>query len=203
VATKLDTLKGELLADLQIHTNVVVIDIKSMLASVQQEVSVMSAVMSLVFQKLPSSEERELSIFADIRGGVDNILANDTLLSDLFAMARSTTERPGEDAQNPIAKESPSALREEIKKDPDDLIRADATTFENKFNAFRDQVVDQVEHNGNRIILEIQKGPHQRILNWVRVSQHGLNRDFDSLLGHVLHLEGDGTRKDAIEARSR
>jgi hypothetical protein len=179
VATKLDTLKGELLADLQIHTNVVVIDIKSMLASVQQEVSDMSAVMSLVFQNLRSSEERELSIFADIQGGVDNILANDTVLSDLFATARSTTERPGKDAPNPIAKESPSALREEIKKDPDDLIRADATTFENKFNAFSNQVADQVEQTGNRIIDEIQKGPYQRILNWVRVSRHGLNRDFN------------------------
>jgi hypothetical protein len=160
------------LVDLQIHTSVVTTDIKSMLAGVQKDVSAMSAFMALVFQKLRSPEERELLVFAESRGGIDKIVANDSLLSDLFGQATSRKDRLGKDSQEAGVKnsKSPSALREESEKDPDDVVKADAKTFENKFDAVRvqfDQLKQTVRRESDRIIDEMQKGPHERILDRV------------------------------------
>jgi hypothetical protein len=184
-ATELDTLKGDLLEDLHIHASVITADIQIMLAGVQQDVSAMSALMTLVFQKLRSSEERELSLFAESQGGIDKIVASDSLLSELFAIqATSRTECFGKDAQDPSVKKSPSALREESEKDPDDFVKADAQTFEHKFDTVRaqfDQLKQTVRRESDRIIDEVQKqvrkGPHQRILNRVCVSRQGWTYD--------------------------
>jgi hypothetical protein len=175
--TELDTLKGNLMVDLQIQASVTNTDMKTTLARVQQDVSAsVSLLMALVFQKLRSPEERELSAFVEKQGGVDKVVASDSLLSFLFVQATSRAERLGKDARDANVKKSPSDLRQEIEKDPDDFVKADAKTFENKFDALRSQIVDQVNqvvgHARDRIIDELNKGPHERILDPVDISSY-------------------------------
>jgi hypothetical protein len=131
----------------------------------------MSAIMTLVFERMYSPEERELAALVASKGGEKNIVADDAILGDVLSKSKSRSARmvkqkqDGDDADLTL-----STLRKEIEKDPDEVVREDAKAFEQKFSAVLaqlEEVKQVVRHEGDRVIAFIQGGPHERIVDRV------------------------------------
>jgi hypothetical protein len=168
VAAQFDVHKADLQLDLQIHVSVTAADMKVTLAAVHQDVS---AMMTLVFEKMRSPEEREFAALVAIKGGEEKTIANDALLGDILGKSKPRSARMVKQKQDDDdADLTLSTLRKEIAKDPDEVVKEDAKAFDQKFSAVLTQleeVKQAVRRESDRVIAIVQGGPHERIVDRV------------------------------------
>jgi hypothetical protein len=120
------------------YIGIAVTNLKTTLAAARQDAL---AMMTLVFEKMRSPEERELAALVASAGGTDKVLANDALLGDVlgkFKLRSAGMAQQEQDSDD--ADLTPSSLRTEIAKNPDEIVNEDAKAFDQKFGAVLTQL---------------------------------------------------------------
>jgi hypothetical protein len=165
LAAQFDVHKADLQFDLQIYVGITVANVKTTLAVARQD---MSAMMTLVFEKMLSPKEHEFAALVASLGGAEKILANDALLRDLLVKFKPRSghmlqqKQDGDDAGL-----TPSSLREEIAKDPDEVVKENAQAFDQIFNAVLAQLEEIKQVARRESSHGAQGGPHKRIVDRV------------------------------------
>ncbi|KAI0779272.1 hypothetical protein C8Q74DRAFT_1367187 [Fomes fomentarius] len=167
--------KANLQFDLQIHASVGIAKTNSTLSIVASDVTEMkdnmAKVMDAVFTRMQSPDERELSSFVTTRlGGVDAVLKDDALLTQLIEKQKSMGDAKGDTASKKSGEQGGSLLtiaelRREIGQDVDQVV-AQNRFFEQKLDATLAQINEiktSVEKNADRVIKAYQNGPHDQI----------------------------------------
>jgi hypothetical protein len=163
LAAQFDVHKTNLQFDLQMYVGIAVAKSNTTLATVHQNVSEM---MTFVFEKMRSPEERQFAALVTSMGGTDNILANDALLRDVLDKFKPTSDmRDSDDADL-----TPSSLRKEIAKDPDEVVEEDAKVFDQKFSAVLTQIEEAeqaVPSEGDHGMAIVQGDLHEQMVDRV------------------------------------
>ncbi|KAH9955358.1 hypothetical protein BC827DRAFT_878060 [Russula dissimulans] len=130
-------------------------------------------VMIAMFLKLTSSEQKSISALVAAKGGVNALRNNDDVLLLLEETANKKSNPPG-GYRTPRTKQTdPKSnvcdLRNDIFEDPEAAVEKNLTLFALKFEAQKNQIVDELtrvmERECDRVIREVKGGPHERILN--------------------------------------
>jgi hypothetical protein len=164
------------------HTSVTVKDIniavKDTSITLEEIRRKMETMMETVFEYMSSADERRIAALIDEKGGVEKVKDDDAVLCKLVDQfmpdTSSGTSNPRETPQSKA-----SALRKEIAKDLEDIIKDDSKAFDQKFDFVQAQLTElkQVfQGESDRIIAEIRTGPHRRIVNQVSVAPQGSRR---------------------------
>ena len=138
-----------------------------------------------MFEQLVSPEQRQLSANVDAKGGVKALRNKDKMSLEPERKVkgapgassaegrRAPRSKPGDTSQNA------DDLRTEIFEDPDAAVEKNQTVYFRKFEAQKRQIIDElafvVNRESDRVIQEIKAGPHERILDRVRLSTLYLN----------------------------
>ncbi|RPD68335.1 hypothetical protein L226DRAFT_346944 [Lentinus tigrinus ALCF2SS1-7] len=167
--------------DLQIHASIGIttanVTLTAMSTSFTELNENVSKLMEVVFERMRTPEERDLSaLVAKEAGGIDAVLKNDKLLEDVLAKQKAG---PGKDkdekgtkkravpGQTPDAVLTVTDLRKEVNKDVEQVL-ADNKFFDQKFEAMKmqvDEVKVEIRHESDRVIDTILAGPHERIVD--------------------------------------
>ncbi|KAI0699900.1 hypothetical protein C8T65DRAFT_296564 [Cerioporus squamosus] len=167
--------------DLQIHASIGItsanVTLTAMNTSFTELNENVSKLMEVVFERMRSPEERDLSVLVSKEpGGLDAVLKNDKLLEEVLAkqktgagkdekaMKRMKRAVPG---QAPDAVLTVTELRQEVNKDVEQVL-ADNKFFDQKFEAMKmqvDEVKVEIKHESDRVIDTILAGPHERIVD--------------------------------------
>lgn len=180
LASRFDEHKAGIQHDLQIHASVTM----SFMSDDVTELKSMVRMISLAFQYLLSPEEEALKAFTEKNGGRDAVAGNDALLSKALAMSKRREDGDDGDDRMTVLK-----MREELKKDVDQVLRENAIAFENKFQLMHkeiDGVKSAITHESDRIIEVVkaaQGGPHEYIIDRVSPCAQWLTR---ILLIHLI-----------------
>jgi hypothetical protein len=134
-------------------------------------------VMKALFQQFVSPEQKKLSDLVAARGGMRALRDDDKTLSELEKAAEKASGAPKAEvgrARREKSKDTPltaDELRRDILEDPKVTVEKNLTTFTLKFEAQKNQIVDEltlvVKREGDRINQEVKGGPHERILDGV------------------------------------
>ena len=162
--------KEEIHFNLAMHSGVVLDRANQTITKVDANVN-----MLLLFSTLRSPRERELMKFVEGKGGPEGFLKDDTLLKELIAMSDEGRESDQGKASSAQAQAKELAeISEQIKKDIEKMLLENNEVFKKKFDAQQIQIVEElklsIHREGDRIIGVIVAGPHDRIVDPVRVS---------------------------------
>jgi hypothetical protein len=169
--------KAELQFDLTIHTSVTVKDINIAVDEVRRD---MKTMMTVVFAYMSSADERQIAAHVDSKGGADIVKQDEGLLLEVIEHFTPNTSGKAEGPQE-TPESMVSALRKEIAKDLEDIIKDDSKAFDQKFDVVQAQLKElkqAVLRESDRIIAVMQTGPHERIVDRVSVfaqCRHDLN----------------------------
>lgn len=149
-------------------------------------------VMLQLFKELATPRQKELAAKVEKKGGaaaLNNKQAMEELASDEYKLTAPLGSR-----NNPGRRFDFVELEQEIKGDPDKAIEKNAEFFYHKFETQRKEIQDIVHQEGDRIILTMREGPHDRIEDPVRREAPDLSMTHSSpfTLGYPRHLEGHG-----------
>ena len=122
-----------------------------------------------LFQEFVPPQQKELADKVKNMGG-DAALEDEQAMEELVGVEFDLTMRSGgqSDGGRPF---DLIEFRQEIKDDPDEAIQNNAEFFSSKFEIQRREIQDvarAVQREGDRIILAITAGPHDRIADPVR-----------------------------------
>ena len=177
--------KKDLLADLQLHTSITVTKTHDLLATVDEKINSMKAMIEVAFERMQTPDERELSAFAQKNGGAERILENGMFLKKVQEMEKhKVTAKDDKSATSGSKSGAPAQstltltdLEKEIRKDVDTVLAENTGAFDRKFGAIElslKEVNKTIERNSDRVISEVlagmQSGPHERIKDKVRGS---------------------------------
>jgi hypothetical protein len=172
LAAQFDVHKADLQFELQIYIGHTVNSIKTTLEAEHPKAS---ATFALVFQNMRSPEERELAVHVASKGGAEKILAlgNDALFDDVIRNAKPRSARTKQKQDGDDADFTPSSLRREIEKTPEEVVRENAQAFDQKFSAICAQLKElkqSIVRESDRIIAAVEGGPHERIVDRVSLT---------------------------------
>jgi hypothetical protein len=130
-----------------------------------------------LFQQLVSPEQKQLSDLVDARGGMRALKDDDKALLELEKTAEKASNAPKAEMGR-ARREQPKDtsfnaddLRKDILEDPNVAVEKNLTVFSRKFEAQKNQIVDEltlvVKRESDRVIQEVKGGPHERILDRV------------------------------------
>ena len=127
-----------------------------------------------LFQEFVTPQQKKLAAIVKAAGG-DAARRDEQTMERLFREESAlTTARPGPEGQRNGSRSFDfGELQAEIKEDPNNAIEKNAEFFDRKFEIQRRQIVEDIAHaiahtikqEGNRIIHEMEKGPHIRIFD--------------------------------------
>ena len=133
--------------------------------------------MKALFQQLVSPEQKRLSELVTARGGLKVLKDNDKTLLELERTAQRVSSAPKAEvgrARREQPKDislSADDLRRDILEDPTVAVEKNLTVFSRKFEAQKNQIVDEVtlvvKRESDRVIQEVKAGPHERVLDRV------------------------------------
>ncbi|RPD69596.1 hypothetical protein L226DRAFT_575426 [Lentinus tigrinus ALCF2SS1-7] len=163
--------------DLQIHASVGItianVALTAMSTSFMELNENVSKLMEVVFERMRTLEERDLSaLVAKEAGGLDAVLKNDDILAEVLSKQKTGSNKekgmkrrvmPGQSG----APLTVTELRKEVSKDVEQVL-ADNTFFDRKFEAMKiqvDEVKVEIRHESDRVIDTILAGPHERIVD--------------------------------------
>jgi hypothetical protein len=176
-------------ADLQMHASLGISSANDSLATLDTKVD---KLVEMMFTVMRSPEEREMTDFIANKGGPDAVLKSDFLLKDMLAKQRT----PKDDSASKGSQIAVTAkdIRTEVKMEVDQIV-TNNKLFDQKFDEQRrqlEEVKTLVKRESDRVIEAVLSGPHDRIVNRVRlVSLHSKSHT-DGLVGHTSNLERDG-----------
>ncbi|KAI0056627.1 hypothetical protein BV25DRAFT_1864510 [Artomyces pyxidatus] len=122
-------------------------------------------IMMAVFQKLVSREHQAVLDIVDAKGGIVVVRDDDELRQEVDAQAAKAIGR--ESLRSPTY--GFDELKDELSDDPDTAIQKNMAPFSRKFEVQKRQIVDAltlvVRRESDRIIEEVKRGAHDRILD--------------------------------------
>ncbi len=130
--------------------------------------------MALLLDQLRSPEERELRRFIDSKGGPAQFLSDDNLMQTLIQRSRGKdldgkTQSLSPGTQTELSK----TVKRQISRAFMDMVKENEEIFSLKFDA-QEKILRGVsaaaKREDDRVIEAITSGPHERILDPVRVS---------------------------------
>jgi len=125
-------------------------------------------VMLQMFQKLVTPEQKKLANLVQEKGG-NAVLDDEQAMKELAAVEASLS--PGS-SRNDSGRFDLAEVQHEINDDPNGAIEKNAEFFNRKFDIQRRQIKEDiaraVRREGDRIILAVTAGPHDRIVDPVR-----------------------------------
>jgi hypothetical protein len=162
LADRFDAHKQELLSDLQIYISVAAVESKQMIATLTKEFKAVSVNMGLAFKKLLSRDEEDLAALVERNGGWEGIRANDTLLEKIVKKYKSGSTRigPQMDDKSSVTLED---LQHALTRSAEDVVRENNIAFQNKYEGTMLMIQNSIKQEGDRIIKELNSGPHERI----------------------------------------
>jgi len=133
--------------------------------------------MKTLFQQLVSPEQKQLSELVAARGGLKVLKDNDKTLLELEKTAEKVSSVPKAEVGRARGEQSKDTslsaddLRRDVLEDPTVAVEKNLTVFSRKFEAQKNQIVDEltlvVKRESDRVIKEVKGGPHERILDRV------------------------------------
>ena len=133
--------------------------------------------MKALFQQLVSPEQKQLSELVAARGGLKVLKDNDKTLLELEKTAEKVSSVPKAEVGRARGEQSKDTslsaddLRRDVLEDPAIAVEKNLTVFSRKFEAQKNQIVDEltlvVKRESDRVIKEVKGGPHERILDRV------------------------------------
>jgi len=125
-----------------------------------------------MFQKFVTPEQRQLALLVEQKGGdaaIDNVQA----MKELSDAEAAISVPAGMERHRPTKKFDLAEIQHEIRDDPTEAIAKNAEFFNRKFDIQRRQIKEDVERalgrEGDRIISAVTAGPHERVVDPVRV----------------------------------
>ena len=132
------------------------------LASIDEKVSVVTAVMAMVFEKMQSPEEKEWAALAQQSGGIEQLLKSDALLKEMLEKQKGGVEKgPGHMPKSSITL---SAFEKELAKDVETILAENTKAFEQKLGVIGlslREVKVTIQRQSDREI-EVLTGPGKR-----------------------------------------
>ena len=129
IATQFVTHRSSLESDLQEHIDVM----SGALESIDGKVSVMKAVMGMVFDEIQSPEEEELATFVRHLGGIESVLESDERLRAILSRQQFDVEKGS--GQMPKSSMTLAMFKKELFKDVEVILAENTKAFEQKFKA--------------------------------------------------------------------
>lgn len=130
-------------------------------------------VMKEMFRKFVTPEQRQLDLLVEKRGG-RAVIDNEQAMRELSDSEASITVPTGRERLRPTKKFELAEVQHEIREEPATAIEKNAEFFNRKFDIQRRQIQEDIDHavrrEGDRIISAVTAGPHERILDPVRLS---------------------------------
>jgi len=133
--------------------------------------------MKTLFQQLVSPEQKQLSELVAARGGLKVLRDNDKTLLELERTAGKVSSALKAEVGRARREQSKDTtlsaddLRRDVLEDPTVAVEKNLTVFSRKFEAQKNQIVDEltlvVKRESDRVIKEVKGGPHERILDRV------------------------------------
>ena len=128
------------------------------------------------FKTVVIPERKEIMARVGDKGGEAVVLENDRLLKELLDLYRGTdgaVESSGLRGRRDVATVGIEDLKLEIREDIEIAVERNAETFSRKYEMQRKLIIDElsrvVHREGDRIIDAVTAGPHDRIIDPVRV----------------------------------
>ena len=128
--------------------------------------------MTEMFQKFVTPEQRKLALLVEQKGGYA-IIDNDQVMRELLDAEASISVPDGKEKLRPSKRFDLAEIQHEIRDGPVAAIEKNAVFFDRKFESQRRQIQEDitraVSQEGDRIISVVSAGPHERILDPVRI----------------------------------
>ncbi|KAL1755861.1 hypothetical protein FB107DRAFT_212592 [Schizophyllum commune] len=153
--------RREIMLAISAHTTVVLTEVKDVLNANSQ-------LMLQLFRRLDTPRERDIRQSVDERGGPGACMKDDYKLKQLMRMEDGAVVAGGDtEARTDLA-----GLKRELQESLGDSLEKNLTQFLGKLRALRDEVIGAIQNvetsihrEGDRVIADLTKGPHERILD--------------------------------------
>lgn len=126
-----------------------------------------------MFQKFVTPEQRQLDFLVEKKGG-KGIVDNEQAMRELSDAESSISVPTGRERYRSPKKFDLAEIQHEVREEPAVAIEKNAEFFNRKFDIQRRQIQEDIDHavrrEGDRIISAVTAGPHERILDPVRLS---------------------------------
>ena len=125
-----------------------------------------------IFQKFITPEQRQLDFLVEKKGR-NSIIDNEQVMRELSDSEASISVPTGRERHRSTKRFELAEIQHEIREDPALAIEKNAEFFNRKFDIQRRQIQEDIDRavsrEGDRIILAVTAGPHERILDPVRL----------------------------------
>ena len=198
--------------DLSMHASVGIAQANTTLLSVTGHVTQTDSTVStlLVLQLLRSPKDRQLLAKIKHKGGAELALKDEKFMKELIAESgdkesQGDAEMPSKDKQVDPLK---SILRD-MNRTVEEMVKENEEIFNRKFKAQELALKEEMEmitrREGDRVIQAITSGPHERILDQVRLDYFDklVARVADTALGSLRCLERIGESPSESELLNR
>lgn len=165
-----------------------------------------------VFSQLRPADEVQLAERIEARGGVHSVRNNEAALREIFKAENASVRTVGASAGTDGSKQRASGrmtqqseytftdFKSELREDWDTSLQKNFKAFEGKFNLFYNRLEDNLQkymkEATDRVISEVNKGPHDLIHDPVRDFFHTCKlfavTDVSYGSGTEIYLERDG-----------
>ena len=130
-------------------------------------------IMMQMFRDFVTPEQKRLAVLVEQKGG-DAVIDNEQVMRELLDAETQISAPTGVERHKPSKKFDLVEIQHEIRDDPIEAIEKNAEFFSRKFDIQRRQIQEDIERavsrEGDRIISAVTGGPHERIVDPVRVS---------------------------------
>lgn len=128
--------------------------------------------MKEIFQKFVTPEQRQLDLLVKKKGG-SAVIDNEQVMRELSDAESSISVPSARERHRSNKKFELAEIQHEIREGPAAAIERNAEFFNRKFDIQRRQIQEDinraVSREGDRIISAVTAGPHERILDPVRL----------------------------------
>jgi len=128
--------------------------------------------MEMFREKFVTPEQRQLAVLVKQKGG-DVAIRNEQVMKELVAREASISAPVGGEIYRAAKKFDLVEIQHEIQGDPTEAIEKNEESFYGKFRVQIRQIQEDVERavrqQGDRIISAVTGGPHERIVDPVRI----------------------------------
>jgi len=128
--------------------------------------------MMQMFREFVTPEQRRLAVLVEQKGG-RTVIDNEQVMKELSDAEILISAPTGMEPRGPTKKFDLVETQHEIRDDPVEAIKKNMESFDRKFDLQRRQIQEDIERavsrEGDRIISVVTGGPHERIVDPVRI----------------------------------
>jgi hypothetical protein len=135
-------------------------------------------VMMEMIREFVTPEQKELAASVKQKGG-DAVINNEKAMRDLSDLEAKICAPAGMERRKPVKEFNLVEIQHEIRETPTEAIENNKKFFIRKFDNQRRQIQEDIERTvrqeGDRIISAVTAGPHERIVDPVRIPVRSRN----------------------------